>query len=204
MMLILMARILVWFGFDFVHSSGPLIVCGWAERGTHCRVVDGSDEAADRDEALVVCVEELGQVIDCVLVQALQIVDRVLESTDVDHFCSLLVKRLDCLLKLCVVHLELFCLHFDITKTLLCDRLVKLALEGCVHERNKVVLADLLGSQLVPEVLFEMGNIFIWHLNIVFTQGKPELLSTEPVVLVLIVLLEHHRYVRIVTLSLRC
>ena len=83
---------MVWFGFDFDRSSGPFIVSGRAERGTHCRVVDGSDKATDRDEALVVCVEELGQVIDCVLVQALQIVDRVLESTDVDHFGSLVVE----------------------------------------------------------------------------------------------------------------
>ena len=150
-----------------------------------------SDEAADRDETFVVGVEELGQVVYRVLVQALQVIDSFLEADNVNHFGTLIVERLNCLLETSVVHLKLFCFHFDIHKALFCDLLVKLSFELRVHKSDEVCLADLLHARLVPEVLLEHVHVLIRHRYLVFIQRVSKLFSTQPAVFIRVILVEH-------------
>ena len=96
-------------------SLRPLRVGHVGAEGTRsCSIVSLSDERADRDEALVVRVQELGQVIYSVLVEALQAGDGALEVARCDELALRFVEVHDGLLEAHIIHFHLLCLHPDV------------------------------------------------------------------------------------------
>lgn len=89
-----------------------------------------------------------------------------------------------------LVQFELVCLGLDVAERLPCKGAVELTVELGTHELDEVVLVDLLGPCLVPEVVFHHLDIFLGNVDAVLFEGNFEFLCGEPAVLVCIIFVE--------------